>query len=136
MSLQLLRIRGRVRARESRAARRTFFLLQFVSCSCQTLTTAAVTSTTRGPCSVAIIAGVDSQLNLWEVQRVRERRSVAACSQARRVVRAEEGRGHTLCCGSASLQPADGLLGAHGLDPRELCGDGLGQWTWCEAALH
>ena len=50
--------------------------------------------------------------------------SQLACGQASRVVGAEEGRGHTLCCGSASLQPADGLLGAHGLHPRELCGDG------------
>ena len=65
-----------------------------------------------------------SQLDLRELQRVRERRIVVACGQASRVGRATEGRGHTLYCGSASRQPADGLLGAHGLNPRELCGDG------------
>ena len=46
--------------------------------------------------------------------------SQLASGQASRVVGAEEGRGRTLYCGSASLQPADGLLGAHWLDPREL----------------
>ena len=55
---------------------------------------------------------------------MRERRIVVACGQASRVGRATEGRGHTLYCGSASLQPVDGLLGAHGLNRRELCGDG------------
>ena len=55
---------------------------------------------------------------------MRERRIVVACGQASRVGRATEGQGHTLFGGSASLQPVDGLLGAHGLNRRELCGDG------------
>ena len=60
---------------------------------------------------------------------MRERRIVVACGQASRVGNAMEGRGHTLYCDSASLQPEDGLLGAHGLNPRELCGDGRQERT-------